>query len=197
MSLNLKNSAVHIKPVRGRLLTDGGSKTHFECFRCRRDLPDSEFEITSWARGGRAAYLHPVCYKCRRQSSSKFASHHLVTPALQSFVERLITSARSSASHRGLVFALSSDDVIERYIEQGGKCALTGVRMTYTKGSLTDKRPTALSIDRIHCERNYTIDNIHLVCRVVNIMRMDLSLEDFGEWCTAIVMHGLNNREPA
>lgn len=185
---------MHVKPVEGaHALRDGGRQFRFKCRRCFRDLPDIEFEALPPAEGlQRFLYLHPYCYTCRKQLKSKWAAHPLVTPARQRYVHRLVLSARGGAQARGIIFAVTEDDVLQRFVEQQGKCALTGESMTLESGTRIDRARAALSIDRIESSRNYTIDNIHLVCRVINLMKSDMSLEEFGRWCSRMVLHGLD-----
>jgi hypothetical protein len=53
------------------------------------------------------------------------------------------------------------------------------------------------SLDRIDSRKGYHAGNVHLVCWAVNLMKSDMSLEDFGDWCTAVVLHGLRAKEDA
>lgn len=46
-----------------------------------------------------------------------------------------------------------------------------------------------MSVDRIDSNKNYTKDNIQLVCAMANRMKMDLSNEDFIEWSREVVAY--------
>lgn len=50
------------------------------------------------------------------------------------------------------------------YDKQDGKCALSGVAMTYSANS----RSRQISIDRIDCSKGYTPGNTRLLCLFVN-----------------------------
>ena len=54
---------------------------------------------------------------------------------------------------------------------------------------LNGKVPTNLSLDRIDSSQGYTEDNVQLVCRIVNIMKNDLSVDEFVGWCKLIEVH--------
>ena len=47
--------------------------------------------------------------------------------------------------------------------------------------------PNNASVDRINPGKDYSIDNIRLVCNHVNMMRSDLSDEELLKYCKAIV----------
>lgn len=71
------------------------------------------------------------------------------------------------------------------YSKQKGLCAISGVEMTHLTGA--GRVPTNISIDRIDSNKGYTQDNVQLVCRQVNIMKAELSLEDLKRWCSNIL----------
>ncbi|MFA6134713.1 MAG: hypothetical protein WC869_11925 [Phycisphaerae bacterium] len=146
---------------------------------------------------GGFTFLHPYCNLCRRQRQSEFSGHPLVSPHLQRYVTGLCRGARSGASSRGLVWGLVEDDVLRLYVQQGGRCAVTGIQMSarnsrQAAGSFAVAMPKdrdAASIDRVDSAGNYTLDNVQLVCRVVNTMKLDMSLNEFRQWCDRVVAH--------
>ncbi len=56
-----------------------------------------------------------------------------------------------------------------------GKCALTGLKMTFNKSLL------AISVDRINNEEGYIPNNIQLVCRWVNLAKNSGSNQEFKD----------------
>jgi hypothetical protein len=80
---------------------------------------------------------------------------------------------------------LSIDTLMEIYERQEGKCALTGIEMTYTTGE--GRVPTNISIDQIIPSAGYTPDNIRLVCTQANKMKMELTDADLLTWAKALV----------
>lgn len=83
---------------------------------------------------------------------------------------------------------ISVDDLLFLFQKQGGKCALTGQPLTciLKKGTWTR---TNASIDRIDAGGEYKIENIQLVCSVVNSFRRDMSVEEYIDWCKKVVKH--------
>lgn len=82
--------------------------------------------------------------------------------------------------------SLTSEMLIELLTIQEGKCALTGVTLTciLEKGN---RAWTNASIDRIIPGGPYILENIRLTCARVNIMRSNMSDEEFHYWCSLIV----------
>lgn len=83
---------------------------------------------------------------------------------------------------------LTRDHLLQKLEEQQYRCALTGVPLTCNleKGVIS---PTNASVDRIIAGGPYTIDNIQMVCRAVNMWRSDLSVPEFVSWCQKVVDH--------
>ena len=82
---------------------------------------------------------------------------------------------------------LSLEDVMNLLNKQDGKCALSGVTLTFEKKVGQNKVHTNLSIDRVDSNKGYEIDNIQLVAAIVNIMKSTLTVEELRQWCGAIV----------
>lgn len=76
-------------------------------------------------------------------------------------------------------------DMVSLYEKQRGLCAISGVEMTYNQNG--GKCPSNISIDRIDSSRGYDLDNVQLVCALVNTMKMQYSKEELLKWCKAIV----------
>lgn len=83
---------------------------------------------------------------------------------------------------------LNSQDLIELLALQDYKCALSGELLTciLEKGKVSK---TNASIDRINPKGLYTIDNIHLVCAVLNKLRIDTPLDEFITWCKKVAKY--------
>lgn len=191
--MDIRKSPVHVVPQQSHLRI-AGSKSSFRCHKCHRDLPEFQFKDLGPDPRNRVIYLHPWCNGCRKLARSKWAKHPLVTIGLLRYAHRLVLSTRHGASQRGIVLAIDDGDVVGLWIKQEGKCALTGEVMSLDKSGRLTGAPHAMSIDRIDSNRSYTMDNIHLVCRMVNLMKSTLTVEDFGWWCQRVVLHALKDK---
>lgn len=80
-------------------------------------------------------------------------------------------------------------EYLERlFVEQGGKCALTGVELKFSSTSSSARqRDTTASPDRIDSSKGYIPGNVRWVHKRINMMKNDMSDEEFKEWCRKIV----------
>lgn len=80
------------------------------------------------------------------------------------------------------------DQLLLLLAQQGGKCALSGVKLTclLEKGK---KFKTNASLDRIEAGGPYIIENIQLVCSALNSWRGDTELDEFKWWCKQVTQH--------
>lgn len=168
----------------------------FVCVTCQRRLPEDQFNLIGKgkprSRIGHVFYLHPDCRKCYHQSRTTVAQHPLWSPELHRAAEDAVRRARSGSAKRGLIVAITEFDVIRLYYAQDGKCALTGMQMSFDHGSIALPRANrrSMSIDRINSERNYTRDNIQLVCWAINAMKADMSEDELRFWCAKVILNG-------
>lgn len=89
---------------------------------------------------------------------------------------------RISAEYRSLDWEIEIDDIAILLSQQAGRCALSGLWLV-TRGPMNG---ITVSIDRIDNSLGYTISNIQLVHKKVNMMRGSLSIEEFQSFCTAV-----------
>jgi hypothetical protein len=99
----------------------------------------------------------------------------------------------SGAPARGILVLIDKDDLLGRCLEQANNCAITGVPMTFETKDITSKR-TQASVDRIDSRGNYSVNNIQIVCNIVNLMKHDMPQTDFLQWC-ALALKGRRRAE--
>lgn len=126
------------------------------------------------ARNRRSLYCGRLCSKKATYAKSL---QRIVTP--EGFFRKAIR-----ANHRP---HLDAAFLIRMFAAQGGRCAITGIPMTMVRGDLN--RMNA-SIDRIDSKVGYRRDNVQLVCLAVNLMKLDMSMDDFRGWCQAVMEAG-------
>lgn len=113
----------------------------------------------------------------KRQNSHKLE----ITKEMEKHMSYKLTNTVHNAKKRNLNVNITMNDIKEQYQRQYGRCALSGVVMTFGQ-SLDD-----LSIDRKDSKRGYTKDNIQLVSNVVNTIKSDDSNDIFLNKCDKIV----------
>lgn len=90
---------------------------------------------------------------------------------------------------------LTANFLIQIYNKQQGLCAVSGIAMTHICGQ--GNVDTNISVDRIDSSLGYEEGNIQLVCRRVNMMKMDKNLEDLLGWCNAIKNFNPRDNRPS
>lgn len=102
-----------------------------------------------------------------------------------SIMSSLIEGSRRRG--RAIKVDITLDDIWDKFMEQNGKCALSGVDITFPR---TDKdRKSKLhraSVDRIDSSKDYTKDNIQIVLKELNVMKLNHSQEKFIELCNLV-----------
>lgn len=88
-------------------------------------------------------------------------------------------------------FNLNIEDVYNLWIKQNKKCALSGLNIDFkninnkTTRNKFDLVCTA-SLDRIDSKKDYTLDNIQLVHKDINMMKKEYNQEYFINLCKAV-----------
>lgn len=97
---------------------------------------------------------------------------------------------RRGSARRAMLADTSSvtpEMLVELWKKQDGRCAVTGVPMTYiaAQGSVG----TNVSIDRIDSRFGYIPDNIRLVCKAINLMKHEMTDKELLQWA-ALILQG-------
>ena len=82
---------------------------------------------------------------------------------------------------------MTKKDIFESYEKQKGKCAISGIEMTYITGAKKGYIAHNASIDRIDSSMGYTKENVQLVCTIINFMKSNLSQEELVFYCEQII----------
>jgi hypothetical protein len=101
---------------------------------------------------------------------------------------------KRKAKIRKLEFSISIEEIWNQYINQNKKCALSGVHIDFPINQNKKYRSCkTASLDRINSSIGYVIGNIQWVHKHINLMKQDLSNEEFCNWCKIIAQH-INNK---
>lgn len=93
-------------------------------------------------------------------------------------------SLLNGAKRRRLVVEITQNDIWDLYIKQNKKCALTGSQITLHKNDKINS-----SVDRIDSLRGYTKDNIQIVLKEINKIKMDIPQDKFYELCKTVYLN--------
>ena len=93
-------------------------------------------------------------------------------------------SLRRALYRRPTKNSVTLNQLMNIWRKQDGKCAVTGLVMTWAKGTYL---PTSISIDRIDSSIGYRLDNVRLICYAINAFKGVWSDDHMIEMARAIV----------
>lgn len=164
------------------------------CRPCGNWKPEEEFEKNKRCSNGR----NSRCRQCATKKTNEYISRTLGA-YLKDLSNRNRATRRWRRSNRGKRHLWSDTCITPEYLRglydaQDGKCAITGIEMTHVRG--VDDLSRNISIDRIDSSKGYVHGNVQLVCKIVNLMKHEQSLEELRFWCYAI-LDGEQPKQPA
>lgn len=98
-------------------------------------------------------------------------------------LKSLLSSVKSGAKQRNLVFEIDYNYISELWINQKELCYYTKIPMKLTSRK---KDPYQVSIDRLDSDIGYTRNNVVLCCQAVNYMKNDYKLEEFTNFLKSL-----------
>lgn len=98
---------------------------------------------------------------------------------------RYWNNIQNGAKLRGHEFKLSKEYMWDMYLQQGARCAISGLPIQFRNDGSLVQEQTA-SIDRIDNSLGYVKGNVHWVHLKVNLMKQKLTMEEFLFLCRAI-----------
>jgi hypothetical protein len=102
---------------------------------------------------------------------------------------------RVNATSRGIAFRLTCEQVWRIFIEQRGRCAITGLPLVlHTKNADTQWNA---SLDRIDSQGPYTPENVWWVDLRINLLKRELSLQEVLARCCRVSRYRKATHKPA
>ncbi len=124
---------------------------------------------------------HQICYKCEHRRKVVYRSKNP-----KSYLTRLFTALKSSRTKQGkYAFEVTREYVLGLWETQQGRCAITGIELTYDSAD-KDKKGSNMSIDRIDPVVGYVEGNVQLAAYRVNSMKSDMTEEQLARWVELI-----------
>jgi len=97
---------------------------------------------------------------------------------------------RNRTNVDGMEHTLTSDDIKSVWNKQFGLCPLTQVKLRFISNSRSKagdrKKNKNISIDRINSSLGYCLENIMVVCKMVQITKNALSVKQYIALCRRI-----------
>ena len=144
------------------------------CTSCNKAKLLSQFETF------KEGQVRGICQQCVTLQRARKTS---ATP--ESYLRVLNTQLKSQRLKQDIEYEITTEDVIDMWEMQDGKCALSGMLMTHQRdGTYGDRKPKEFnaSIDRINPQGPYVRENVQLVTARVNTMKHTLGEEMFVWW---------------
>lgn len=153
------------------------------CYKCKKYKSEDQFDSmpNKWFRNNKDYR----CKQCKKEQTEKRRLCNRGKQDLDRLLLERFHAAKERAAKKNLEFNITTEYLKYLWFKQCGKCALSGIDMTYI--FFNGRTPTNVSIDRILPEKGYTMDNIQLVCMACNQMKNDLIEEQLYEFCKKIV----------
>lgn len=131
------------------------------------------------------------CKKCVRERTARYYKNN---PEYQDdyrysyngTLRRMLAGARKRAKVRGVEFELDKEWLEQKIKQQNNRCAYSGVKFDFSRPVNKKIRHDLPSIDRIDVRGGYTKDNSAIVCSIINIMKYDIEVDDFIEYCRLV-----------
>jgi len=127
------------------------------------------------------------CPKCAlRASATKNNKNSMIIQDINTgfYINNAVWNKyKKNAKKRNLNFDITPEDILELYKKQNGLCAFTGAKLI-CNSIRGDKNNW--SIDRLNSNKGYTIDNIVLDTKTVNMYRNRSTPTEFLEICNMV-----------
>lgn len=137
-------------------------------------------KLTEFPPHRKRGYFKRTCRECDRVRVAKNKSS---TPENYLF-SRLGRQNKGSAK---VEVKLNKDDLRDLWDQQEGKCAVTGLHMTYFPRAQRQATGLNASVDRIDSTDIYRKGNVRLVCSKVNYMKGAGEDADMLWWCKQVI----------
>lgn len=99
---------------------------------------------------------------------------------------------KHNAKKRNWTLEITMEDGWNLFVKQDGKCALTGLPLSFAE---TVRKPGNASLDRIDCNKGYTIDNVQWVHKDINRIKNNFQEDVLLEYCKLMLEYKKHKNE--
>lgn len=125
------------------------------------------------------------CPSCKLRQNKKSRSNYSDEMRLNKILHYRLLAARGRSRMKRLPYNLDFDFLNELWNIQKGKCAVSGIDMTFTMDS--GRTYSNVSLDQIDPNKGYTKENVQLVCMAVNQLKSDFEIDVIYKICENIL----------
>jgi len=120
---------------------------------------------------------------CRRLKRGNNHHHWMGYKGISlTFWKSIVNACRTRGEGRIIKFTITIEQAWELFMQQGGRCALSGVDIVLSP----NREERTASLDRKDSSGGYEEGNIQWVHKRVNVMKGDLPDSEFKNWCRII-----------
>lgn len=102
---------------------------------------------------------------------------------------RVFGHYKKNAIKRGIQFDITIEDMYNQFLLQNRKCPYTNFDLIISTTSTHTRTPENASLDRIDSKKGYIKGNVQWVYKKINILKNELSHDEFLELCNMIAKH--------
>lgn len=157
-----------------------GIKVKHILWKCKCSCGSEKWIKASNLRAGRA-----ISCGCARYQHPNFGQKPVPKDS-KYFFQSWVNIWRRKAETRHRDFTITIDDLDLLYEKQNGRCFYSGDPLIVANGSKFCLNESNISLDRIDNSKGYTLNNIVLCTKTVNISRNTQSIEDYISLCDRI-----------
>lgn len=174
-----KNGLRHNGTARGILLVEDGKG---KCTKCDTWKELKHFKINR--AGKEYSYRLTSCNNCTWKQRNKYLNTNE-----SAYIRDRFNTLKQHAKRRGREFSLTLEDVELMLQAQKGRCAYTDAPMKMAKGAgLLDD---TMSFDRWDSSLGYTVGNVLLCTKKINVVKSNLTTEEFKKYMPKLHKNGL------
>jgi len=97
-------------------------------------------------------------------------------------------NTQTRARLAGLEHTITIEEAWQVFLNQNRRCVMSGELLTFCRKFNTEgKDKQTASLDRIDSSKGYIIGNVQWLHKVVNKMKLNMSDEEYIEWCRKVV----------
>lgn len=190
------------------ILKVGDVFNDFTVFSLETIIRDRRQQVHVKCKCGKEVYIRPdyliqgknkSCFRCAQGKNKGRA-----TCFVGELSSKFYNDCKSNAKIRNLEWSLTMEDMWTLFINQEGRCALSGLPIKLVKlvGNERDsiRKKITASLDRVSSDKGYTIDNVQWVHKWVNVMKGAMSDEQFIFICNKVAEYNnfeYDNIEPS
>jgi hypothetical protein len=160
-------------------LNDGSRKWHWRCICDCDNKTERIHKSTTFEEGS-----EPSCGCTRWKRTGGRGKDSVKWKGIGEMPGRYYNNIKRNAKHGGYGIDITKEEIWAVWLEQEGKCALTGQQLTFHT-RCAEHNGTA-SVDRIDSTKGYIKGNVHWVHKKFNVFKRATKLEDFVDMCRAV-----------